>query len=213
MNEKICYIVGSGENYKLDFLVKKEDFVIAADGGLNYLQSKNISIDLIIGDFDSFSYNSISDLNIKSLVLDKEKEETDMLAAVKKGMDKGYKLFYIYCGTGNRFDHTFANIQILFFLSKNKMRGHLIDKNQIMTAVTNNSIKFSSDYNGYISVFSYSNISSGVFIKGLKYELENATIRNTYPIGVSNEFIGVESSITVKNGSLLIIFPRKSKKV
>ncbi len=34
MKQKICYVIGAGENYGLDFCPKPDDYVIAADGGL-----------------------------------------------------------------------------------------------------------------------------------------------------------------------------------
>lgn len=43
MNTGICYIVGAGENYGLDFVLKKEDFVIAADAGFRHLQDRGES--------------------------------------------------------------------------------------------------------------------------------------------------------------------------
>ena len=45
----------------------------------------------------------------------------------------------------------------------------------------------------------------GVTIRGLKYELDCETLTNGMPVGISNEFIGVQSDITVEDGTLLII--------
>ncbi len=104
-----------------------------------------------------------------------------------------------------------ANIQTLAFLSTINKRGYLIDKNNIITAITNNKITFEKSENGYISVFSLTDKSGGVCISGLKFKLENATLTNTFPIGVSNEFIGKESCISVKSGTLIIVYPKNVK--
>ena len=45
--------------------------------------------------------------------------------------------------------------------------------------------------------------SSGVTIRGLKYTTEKATLRNDFPIGISNEFIGQSASVEVAEGSLV----------
>ena len=42
MKDKTCYVVGAGENYELDFQPTAEDFVIAADAGLCYLDKQGI---------------------------------------------------------------------------------------------------------------------------------------------------------------------------
>lgn len=208
MKNGICYIVGAGENCGIDFRPTTDDFVIAADAGLCYLEQAGICTDLVIGDFDTL--NAIPQHHYV-ITLSTEKDDTDMLAAIREGIKAGYSDFYLYCGTGGRIDHTLANLQVLSFLAENGKRGFLIDNNSIITAITNRKITFDRIASGYVSVFSYSTKSEGVRLQGLKYELDKAVLTNTFPIGVSNEFIGKGSSISVDTGTLLIVFPRKEK--
>ena len=43
----------------------------------------------------------------------------------------------------------------------------------------------------------------------MKYLLDEAVVTNAFPVGVSNEFIGKAGSVTVKNGTLLVILERR----
>ena len=207
MNDGICYIVGAGDNHGLDFSATESDLVIAADGGLAYLRERGVVADLVIGDFDSLPQKPEAP-NVISL--DSIKDDTDMLAAVREGMGRGYGTFHLYCGTGGRIEHTLANIQTLGYLSHSGKRGYLFDRDTIITAITNDGIAFAACREGYLSVFSFSDKASGVTIKGLKYELENADLTSTFPIGISNEFIGVDSRVTVSDGTLVVVYPRRA---
>lgn len=208
MKERICYVVGAGENYGLDFHPARGDFVIAADAGLCYLEKQGIRADLVIGDFDTLKYVPKYP---NTIVLSAQKDDTDTFAAVREGIGESYISFHIYCGTGGRIDHTMANLQMLAYLSENNMRGFLFDNGSVITAITNNRLCFEKIPSGYVSVFSGSAKAEGVTLCGLKYELNNATLTNTFPIGVSNEFINKESSISVKSGTLFIVFPKEAK--
>ena len=205
MKAGICYVVGAGENYGLDFSPRPGDLVIAVDGGFQVLQENGMNADMVIGDFDSLHFVP---QHPNVIVLNTEKDDTDMWAAVKEGMDAGYEIFHIYCGTGGRIEHTIANIQLLARLAQKEKQGVLFGKDYMITAVTNRTITFPKHLSGYVSVFSHSEKAEGVYLKGLKYELDNAELTNTYPLGVSNEFIGEESTISVKNGTLVIVYPR-----
>ncbi|EOS48218.1 hypothetical protein C810_01304 [Lachnospiraceae bacterium A2] len=104
-----------------------------------------------------------------------------------------------------------ANLQVLAYLSANNMRGFLFDNGTVITAITNDRLCFEKIPFGYVSVFSGSTKAEGVTLCGLKYELNNAVLTNTFPIGVSNEFIDRESSISVSDGTLFIVFPKEAK--
>ena len=196
--------MGAGTNYGLDFVVRGGDYVIAADGGLAYLQEACIEADLVIGDFDSLNGNP----DAKNVVhLSPDKDDTDTLAALRAGLAKGYENFFIYCGTGGRIEHTLANIQCLAFLAKNGKKGWLVDGDAVMSVIAK-SISFDENRRGYVSVFAYSDTACKVSIQGLKYEARNQELSSDFPIGVSNEFVGKPSRIDVESGLLLLVFPR-----
>lgn len=205
MKKGICYIVGAGENYGLDFTPEAEDFVIAADAGLRYLEDAGITANLIVGDFDTLSYTPQGSNVIK---LPTKKDDTDLFMALKEGMKAGYRQFHIYCGTGGRLDHTIANLQLLAHVSERGMQGFLFHKDCVLTMIANQGIVLEAADSGYVSVFSYSETSVGVCLKGLKYELHDAVLTSRFPLGVSNELIGKEGGISVKDGMLLVSFPR-----
>lgn len=206
-NNKICYIAGGGANYGLPFVPRPQDLVIAADAGFCYLEEAGIKTDYAIGDFDSLSYVPKAP-NVT--VLSPEKDETDMSAAIQVGIGKGYGIFHLYCGTGGRIDHTIANFQLLADLAKHGRQGFLFGQDTVITAIHNKSLSFGEVPSGYVSVFSHSEQASGVDLHGLKYELNQAVLTNTFPLGVSNEFTGQKSSISVQDGTLLIVLPMKA---
>lgn len=202
-----CYIVGAGEFTPLYSTPAAEDYVIAADGGYRYLQQIGIHPDLVLGDFDSLPKKPQHDNLIE---LPAEKDDTDMLYALKVGLEKGFRIFYLYGGMGGRFDHTIANLQSLAFLSQNGAVGFLFGKEDVTTVLSGPSVCFDSGAEGYFSLFSFGEHCEGVCIRGLKYELENASLCHTFPIGTSNEFIQKESEITIAKGMAAMVFAQKN---
>jgi thiamine pyrophosphokinase len=69
-------------------------------------------------------------------------------------------------------------------------------------------VTFSAENKGFVSLF----VPGGeavVTVKGLSYELENAVLTDSYPLGVSNEFCGAEAEITVHEGDLLLVIENR----
>jgi thiamine pyrophosphokinase len=203
MNDRICYIFGAGERVGSPPPPAPGDFVIAADGGYDYALSCGIKPNLLIGDFDSIS--EVPEF-AHTITLPKIKNDTDMSAALEEGYKKGYRTFNIYGGTGGRIDHTLANIQSIADIAQRGGRGFLFEKNSVITVIHNSQIEFGAEAAGFVSAFAYGRIAEGVTETGLKYSLSEAVLRNTYPLGVSNEFCGKPSRISVKNGTLIIIY-------
>lgn len=201
---KSCFIVGAGEFFEYSLAVKPGDLVIAADGGYLHLQKIGINPHIIMGDFDSAEKPDFENL----AVFNSEKDDTDTMLAVKYGFEKGFSRFEIYGGTGGRADHTIANIQALSYICKNGGQGFLYDNGQVLT-VTASGMEFDRTCKGKISVFSLTERATGVCESGLKYSLHSAELKNSDPLGVSNEFVGQPARISVESGLLLIIYDRQ----
>lgn len=203
--DQVCYIVAAGDWYG-DVIEKREqDLVIAVDGGYDHILQMGIVPDLIIGDFDSVQ-SVLPDEHV--IALNPVKDETDTLYAIGVAKERGYQNIVIYGGTGGRrISHTIANLQTLSYYED--LFIVLVDQEEAIFLVKNGSVRFSKACEGYLSVFSITEKSYGVTEQGLKYEIEGAQLSASFPIGVSNEFLGVESSISVEKGTLLVAMDKK----
>ena len=200
---KICHIVGAGEMGGARIDVRPGDFLIAADGGYREVLAQGLKPDLAVGDFDSLGSVPENENVVQHPVM---KDDTDMMLAVKLGFERGYDRFYIYGALGGRLDHTLANIQTLMYIANRGGQGWIIG-DCCITAIRDSQARFTAEARGVISVFCLSGEARGVTIRGLLYPLEDHTMYSDVALGVSNEFVGEPSSISVADGTLVIHFP------
>ena len=180
-----------------------EGTVIAADGGLRHLGQLGLTADVIIGDFDSLGY-----VPQNANVFPVEKDDTDAMLAVRKGLELGCDRFVLYGALeGPRLDHTVANFQTLQFLADRGAQGFLVGKDTVVTVIKNGSLVLPALQEGIVSVFCMGRDAVGVTIEGLQYPLENGMLSAGFPLGVSNHFVGKEAKISVEDGSLLVLYP------
>ena len=198
-----CVIFCAGEFHGLAEPV--DGTVIAADGGLRHLQALGRTADVVIGDFDSLGY-----VPRNANVFPVEKDDTDAMLAVRKGLELGCDRFVLYGALeGPRLDHTVANFQTLQFLADRGARGFLVGTDTVVTVIKNGSLTLPALQEGILSVFCMGKDANGVTIEGLQYPLEKGTLSAGFPLGVSNHFVGAEAKITVEDGSLLILYPKE----
>ena len=181
-------------------------FVIAADGGLQHTQKLGVAPDVILGDFDSLGY-----VPEGANVFPVEKDDTDAMLAVRHGLRAGCREFLLYGSLdGKRLDHTVANFQTLQFLVDNGGFGYLIGEDYLVTVVKDGAVTFPACAEGILSVFCMGADAEGVTIEGAQYGLTDGTLSAGFPLGVSNHFTGQETKVSVKNGSLLLLWDRKN---
>ena len=195
-----CVIVGSmNVDSKIqDYL--EDSFVIAADGGLLNLEKSNITPDLILGDFDSLGFEPEGENVIKYPV---KKNDTDMMLAVKKAIDLGYKEIVIFGGCGGRLDHTLANINTMVYALEKGANISILDSQNDMY-ITDDALRLSRRDKDNISLFAIEE-KAVVDIEGAKYSGKNIVISNNTTLGVSNSFADDEVKISVVEGMILVV--------
>jgi len=201
---KTCYIFGAAEGLPQELIKKDGDIIIAADAGFAILEKLKIQPDIVLGDFDSLG--NVPAFDGKIIKHPVKKDDTDTLLAVKTGFGLGFNRFVIYGGTGKRLDHTIANLQTLSYISVRGGEAFLCGDGFTATTVTNNTLRFKDTAKGNVSVFSCETKCINVNIRGLLYELNNAEIGFDFPLGVSNEFVGKKSEISVEKGTVAVIW-------
>lgn len=200
----ICYIVGAMPlEPELALSPAPDDLVIAADGGYAALRELGILPDLVVGDFDSLGHVP-NHPNVQLLPC--VKDDTDMGHALNHALSLGYTRFVLLGGMGGRLDHTVANLQLLGHIAHMGGRGLLMGQGQAACAIHNDSLAFPPYLTGYCSVFCQSGTAHGITLEGLKYTLDKASLSETFPLGVSNEFTGVPARVAVEDGTLLLIW-------
>lgn len=77
----------------------EDNFFICCDSGLKHREGLDITPDLIVGDFDS---HENPHLNVETIVLPREKDDTDTVFAVKEALKHDFQEFLLVGVIGGR---------------------------------------------------------------------------------------------------------------
>ncbi len=202
---KKCVIVGGAPIADYGFINKrlsKQDFYIFCDSGLKHLDGLGVTPSLIVGDFDSYK-NPNSEA--ETIVLPREKDDTDTFFAIKEAIRRGFDDFLLIGALGKRFDHSLGNISALLYLHALGKSASIIDDYSELEIISNKTALVDDSY-PYFSLLAIDGTAKGITVKNAKFPLENAEISPEYQYGISNEVIkGKTAEISVKEGKLLLV--------
>ena len=197
-----CFVFAAGTFYGLRERPGPGDLTIAADAGWVHCMEAGIVPDLVLGDFDSMDAPDFPRIERFPV----EKDDTDMMLALRRGVRDGCQAFFLYGGTGGRRpDHTIANMQGLLWLRRHGARGLLYDDHLVWTAIEDETLEIRREVDdGVVSVFAMDGTAEGVDLEGLRYPLRDGVLTASFPLGVGNHFTEATARIRVRRGALLI---------
>lgn len=202
---KRCVIVGGADIGRYDRVrsrLREDDFYICCDSGLRHRAGLGITPDLIVGDFDS---HENPHLGTETIVLPREKDDTDTVFAVREAVRRGFQDFLLTGVIGGRLDHTLGNVSLLLMLDAQGKRAAALDDYAEMEIVSRRPARIEDRY-PYFSLLNISGLARGITIRNAKFPLDNAEITCEYQYGISNEVLpGMTAEVTVEEGRLLLI--------
>ena len=205
---KRCVIVGGADINNYDYIQSRlctDDYIVFCDSGLKHLEALQLKPSLIVGDFDS---HDNPHLDVETIVLPCEKDDTDTVFAVKEAISRGFDDFLLIGVVGARLDHTLGNVSILLYLDSVGKKGIIIDDYSEMEIVSNEPAYIEESY-AFFSLINITGTAKGITIENAKYLLNNAKITCEYQYGVSNEVLsGKTAKVSILDGKLLLIKDR-----
>jgi len=206
-----CVIVGGADIGNYEFIrenLRRDDYMIFCDSGLQHLEQLRVKPDLIVGDFDSHENPR---LDVETIVLPCEKDDTDTVFAVKEAVQRGFEDFLLLGVVGARLDHTLGNVYTLLWLDSLGKTGSIIDDYSEMELVSGKPARISDKY-PFFSLLCIDGRAGGIDVQNAKYPLPDAEITCEYQYGISNEVLPGETAVvSVRQGRLLLIKVRKQE--
>ncbi|MDD7390219.1 MAG: thiamine diphosphokinase [Lachnospiraceae bacterium] len=211
---KRCLILTGGsvdDSAASDFLTEYSyDLIIAVDSGLTAARRLQLKPDYCVGDFDSVSKESLEYFRgisgIRWETHPPEKDETDTELALHLALRRGADLIHVFGATGTRMDHTLAAIGLLQIPLEAGVSCWMIDGHNRITMIDSElSLKRSETFGTYVSLIPFTEAVTGVTLEGFKYPLRDYTFVQGNSLGVSNEIVSEEASITIGGGRMILI--------
>lgn len=197
------------------------DYCIAADSGLVMADKLGLTVDLLLGDYDSVDKKIFEkyNRNTKTITYPCEKDYTDTHLALKKAIEKIKKLqdtskdstedeIAIIGATGTRYDHAFTNFFVLDESLEAGIRCAIYDKNnKIYLADKSFEIRKDKQFGDYLS-FAPMTPEAGLSLSGVKYPLDRYTLRQGESICQSNEITEIIAKVEIFTGKLVVFETR-----
>lgn len=192
--------------------------IVAADGGLAALCDAGLHADALIGDLDSsarlgLTHTDVSEAADRVIRLPRDKDDIDLVSAVRWAWDGGAREFALLGALGGRPDMDIASLQLSALISRSGGLAVLQGDAWSVAAVSDGSLRLCR--NGCagapvdpVSVLALSDTCTGVGLEGLRYGLAGATMHNTSSRWTSNECLpGQDPVVSVRSGTLAVVWP------
>ena len=192
-------VIGNGDINDYEYissLIRNDDTIICADGGLRHAEAMGLITNVAIGDFDSYK----SDIKVKKFVYPERKDYTDGELAVQYAIDNGYDEIMLLGMTGKRLDHTLTDILLL---SKYENSYLIDDYNEVH--IVSSKLVLRDKKGKTLSIIPVLSDLKGITTKGLEYPLHDETLFFGESRGNSNVVTDDTCIIEVRSGMGIVI--------
>jgi thiamine pyrophosphokinase len=191
------------------------ELVVAADGGAIGARQAGLPIDLVVGDGDSLGESGLAELAASGIAVERspaDKDESDTELAVLACLARGATQITVVGGFGGRLDHELANIWLLALPELGGRPMQLLDGRTRVRLVhapapdgSPTNCRLSGRPGDLVTLLPLGEHVEGITTSGLRYPLRDEPLRLGPARGLSNVRLGVEASVAVRRGLLLVV--------
>lgn len=176
------------------------DMMICADGGANIAARFDSTPDLIIGDLDSVTGDTLRKFHAVHVKQVKDQNSTDLEKALTAAIQTKCEDIIVLGAMGKRFDHAISNLGALEKFSKTVLIK-FIDDSGVFIPV-HRLLSLSLPVGTTISLLPLTSCKA-VVTKGLKWNLNNGSLQFGVRESTRNVVVSSQVTIKVRNGSLI----------
>jgi thiamine pyrophosphokinase len=190
----------------------RADLIVAADGGARYALEAGVVPDLVVGDMDSLGEDLALEVERRGAALERHparKDKMDGQLAVLAARERGATAADLLCAGGGRLGALFAVPHILLAAERIGLRSTVVADRVRMFVVEAGYRSVEGEPQDSISIFPLSGPATGITLEGMEYPLENAILEPGDTLGFHNELIGSEATVSVEEGTLLVVHETK----
>lgn len=188
-------------------LLRPDDFIIACDAGYRNCTPLGCKPNIVVGDFDTAPCPEQQGDDI--VILPHVKDDTDTEYAAHLASEKGFtEVLMLGALGGKRLEHTLSNLCTGLGLEQRGARVTIQNERSRITYVRpGETRRYPKENYFFFSAFPLEGLAEGVYERGSFYELTDATLTATYPLGVSNEYAEGSDCITIstRTGTLVVV--------
>jgi thiamine pyrophosphokinase len=195
-------------------MIRPDDFLVAADGGLRHLRALGLQPEVLIGDLDSVEPEEVDALRAQGVRIEQypvHKDETDLELAVEMVLQAGCKTLLIVGALGGRLDMTLANLFLLTLPALKKVDARLEDGiDQVFLIRAGLTGRVIEGLPGdRVSLLPLGGPVRGVHTTGLFYPLHAETLYPERTRGISNRMLEPQAHVSLESGTLICIHSRQ----
>lgn len=195
-----------------DFDLPDDAYVIAADSGLHHAAPLGLTVDLVVGDMDSVDPGMLATAVSAGSLEDRypaDKDHTDLELAFAAAIAAGAGSILVVGSHEGRLDHLLGSMGLLASTARLVDEIVWTDGHTVVTACTSLHVAtIRGEIGDRVSLVPHGSDAVGVTTNGLTWRLDDETLPIGTTRGVSNVMDSTEASVSVDDGTLLIIHER-----
>lgn len=191
-------------------LLRRDDFILCADGGTRHALALGVKPNLVLGDMDSLEkdhWEKLQEWGVEVEIFPRDKDETDLEHAIRTAMGLNPREIVILAALGGRVDQTLANITLLTDPRLAAFNVRLDDGVEEIV-LCRDQARMHGKRGDIVSLIPWGAPVVGVQTEQLKWPLDKETLHPDKTRGISNEMLAGSAVISIESGLLLVVHRR-----